>query len=72
MARYAIIKKYAETIDKFTSFLEEELKGLKSLYFTISITLLGLIVGENVEDSSHISNFEKIHHGTFSIRFVFL
>lgn len=74
MGRYTIIKKYAEMIDKFTNFLEEELKELKSLYFSNSITLPWLIltVGGNVEDSSHTFNLEKIHHRTFSIRFVFL
>ena len=72
MGRYTIIKKYAETIDKFTNFLEEELKGLKSLYFSISITLPWLILGEDVKDGGEISIFEKIHHRTFSISFVFL
>ena len=67
-----VIHKYAETIDHFTNFLEEELKGLKSLHFSISITLPWLIAGEDVEDSSETSNFEKIHHPTFSFRFVFL
>ena len=57
--RYTIIKKYAEKIYKFTNFLEQELKGLKSLYFSISITLPWLFVGEDVEDSSQVSNFEK-------------
>ena len=67
-----VIHKYAETIDHFTNFLEEKLKGLKSLHFSISITLPWLIAGEDVEDSSETSNFEKIHHPTFSFRFVFL
>ena len=72
MGIYAITQKYAETIYEFTNFLEQELKGLKFLYFSIFITLPWLIFGEDVEGSSQISNFEKIHHGTFSIRFVFL
>ena len=55
VGRYTIIKQYAETIDKFTNFLEEELKGLKSLYFSISVTLTWLIVGEDVENSIEIA-----------------
>ena len=35
------------------------------------ISLLWLIVGEDAEDSSQIFNFEKMHHCTFSIMFVF-
>ena len=59
VGRYTIIEKYAETIYEFTNFLEQELKGLKSLYFSISITLTWLITGEDAEDSSQISNFWK-------------
>ena len=69
---YTIIKTYAETIYKFTNVLEQELKGLKPMYLSISITLPWLIVGEDVDDSSQISKYEKMHHRTFSIRFVFL
>ena len=56
-----ITQKYAEAIYEFTNFLEQELKGPKSLYFSSFITLLWLIVGGNAEDSSQISNFEKMH-----------
>ena len=69
---YTIIKTYAETIYEFTNVLEQERKGLKSLYLSISITLPWLIVGEDVDDRSQISKFEKIDHRSFSIRFVFL
>ena len=58
---YTIIKTYAETIYEFTNVLEQELKGLKPMYLSISITLPWLIVGEDVDDSSQISKFEKMH-----------
>ena len=54
-----VIHKYAETIDHFTNFLEEELKGLKSLHFSISITLPWLIAGEDVVDSSETLILKK-------------
>ena len=59
---YTIIEKYVETIHKFTNVLEQELKRLKSPYFSVSITLPWLIVGEDVEDSGQKSNFEKIFY----------
>ena len=59
---YTIIEKYPETIHKFTNVLEQELKRLKSPYFSVSITLPWLIVGEDVEDSGQKLNFEKIFY----------
>ena len=55
VGRYTITQKYAETIYEFTNFLEQELKELKSLYFSIFITLPWLIVAKNTQNFIHVT-----------------
>ena len=56
---YTVIEKYAKKVHKFTNILEQELKGLKSPYFSVSMTLPWEIDGDDGDDSGKKPNFEK-------------